>query len=139
MSVLKVLVVAAIVAGGYYAYTKNQRHAAAGESAEAVVSANGFVLLPAVNDQGSGVLVFAAQGCPLEDAARADQLAADLKSSGIPVRRTNDIGFTMTSPDPGAVQRMQVVMNGQLPIVFVNGRGKANPTLSEVLAEYRGR
>ena len=139
MSALKVVVIAAVVAGGYYAYTKKQQQAEVSESAEAVVSANGFVSLPAVNDQGSGVLVFAAQGCPLEDAARADQLAADLKSSGVPVRRTNDIGFTMTSPDPGAVQRMHAVMNGQLPIVFVNGRGKANPSLNEVLAEYRGR
>jgi len=30
-------------------------------------------------------------------------------------------------------------MTGPTPIVIVHGRGKANPTLDEVLAEYRGR
>ena len=35
------------------------------------------------------------------------------------------------------LQRVNRVMQGELPIVIVHGRGKANPTLDEVLAEYR--
>jgi hypothetical protein len=30
------------------------------------------------------------------------------------------------------------VMNGPVPVVFVNGKAKANPTPEEVVAEYRG-
>ena len=29
------------------------------------------------------------------------------------------------------------VMNGPIPIVYVDGRAKANPTPEEVVAEYR--
>ena len=28
-------------------------------------------------------------------------------------------------------------MNGELPIVLVNGKAKSNPTLEEVIAEYK--
>jgi hypothetical protein len=38
--------------------------------------------------------------------------------------------------DPAIGVRLNSVMNGELPIVFVNGRGKANPTLEEVIAEF---
>jgi hypothetical protein len=34
--------------------------------------------------------------------------------------------------------RVTSVMNGELPIVFVHGKAKSNPTLDEVAAEYRG-
>src|SRR5262245_2061105 len=147
MSIWKLLVVAALAGGAYHVYTKKQaRDAAAEAGADAgpavagpVVSGNGFVLMPAVGGHsGRSVLVIAAENCPLEDAARADRLTADLQSNGVPVQRTHNVSFTFDAPDPAAMQRMQSVMNGQLPIVIVRGRGKANPSLGEVLAEYRG-
>ena len=34
-------------------------------------------------------------------------------------------------------KRMNRIMNGPLPVVFVNGRAKSNPSLDEVVAEFR--
>jgi hypothetical protein len=34
------------------------------------------------------------------------------------------------------VRRHNAVMNGEVPIVFVNGRVKANPSVDDVVAEY---
>jgi hypothetical protein len=142
MSIWKLLVVAALAGGAYHVYTKKQARDAAAEAvadAGPAVSGNGFVLMPQVGGHsGRSVLVIAAENCPLEDAARADRLTADLQSNGVPVQRTHNVSFTFDAPDPAAMQRMQSVMSGQLPIVIVRGRGKANPSLGEVLAEYRG-
>jgi hypothetical protein len=138
MLILQILIALALVFGGYkYWQHSTQEQAPAAAASQSVASANGFVSLPQVEGQTPGaVLVFAAQDCPLEDAQRADSLASELSRSGVPVRRINDISF---SGDPAEAGRLSAVMNGALPIVFVNGRGKANPTLSEVLAEYRGK
>ena len=35
-----------------------------------------------------------------------------------------------------AFKRTSVVMEGEIPAVMMNGMGKSNPTLDEVLAEY---
>ena len=35
------------------------------------------------------------------------------------------------------MERMSRIMNGPLPIVFFNGRAKANPSLDEVVAEFK--
>ena len=101
-------------------------------------SANGFVTLPMLVGGAPGqVVVFAPENCPSEKARQADDLARQLASRNIPSVRSHDVSFTSTDPDPAIGARLNAVMNGELPIVFVNGRGKANPTFEEVLAEYR--
>jgi hypothetical protein len=86
----------------------------------------------------AAVLVVAAEDCPHEDAQRADRLAEDLSRNGVPVLRTHHIGFTLAGADGDQLERINVVMKGPLPIVFVRGRAKANPLLKEVLAEFKG-
>lgn len=103
-------------------------------------SANGFVSLPTLVGGTPGqVVVFAPENCPSEAAARADTMAQQLASRNIPSLRSHDVSFAATNPEPGIGERLNAVMNGELPIVFVNGKGKANPTLEEVLAEYGGK
>jgi hypothetical protein len=101
-------------------------------------SPNGFVSLPAMNNvDPRQVVVFAPENCPSEKAQQADDLARQLAARSIPAVRSHDVSFTSSDPDPAIGIRLNSVMNGDLPIVFVKGKGKANPTIEEVLAEYR--
>jgi hypothetical protein len=98
---------------------------------------NGFVALPQAQGQDSGtVYVVAAVNCPHEAAQRADHLAADLRSQGVPVVRTSNVSFA-GSMDESTAKSMNAVMNGPLPIVFVHGRARPGATLQDVQAEYR--
>ena len=102
-------------------------------------STNGFVALPALAGSSPGqVIVFAPENCSSEKAQQADELARQLAARNIPAVRSHEASFTSSDPDPSIGIRLDSVMKGELPIVFVNGRGKANPTLEEILAEYRG-
>jgi hypothetical protein len=101
-------------------------------------SRHGFVDLPAVTGASPGaVLVIAAENCPEEAAQRADALAHRLRGHGLPVTRLHQVSFEMPGGDAAAAQRVMAVMNAELPIVFVRGKAKSNPSLEEVLAEYR--
>ena len=100
-------------------------------------SPNGFVSLPTLaGSDPKQVVVFAPENCPSEAAARADSMAQQLASRNIPSLRSHDVSFSSSDPDPSIGVRLNSVMNGELPIVFVKGKGKANPTLDEVVAEY---
>ena len=131
MKIIKLLLLL-IVAGLAFQYWQTHQ-AATGPSP------NGFVTLPMLVGGAPGqVVVFAPENCPSEKARQADDLAQQLASRNIPSLRSHDVSFAATNPEPGIGERLNTVMNGELPIVFVNGRGKANPTLEEILAEYRG-
>lgn len=82
--------------------------------------------------------MLAAKNCPGEDAKRADRLAADLSRKGIPVERTNSARFSLSSPLESDVRtRLSQIMEGPLPTVFIDGRAKSNPSVDEVIAEFR--
>jgi hypothetical protein len=123
-----------------YTHWKHQHEAMALAQLESgpASSANGFVALPPANGQGSGtVFVVAAQNCPHEDARRADLLAEELSQKGIPVKRVHDVNFSITRmPGQEVLDRLNLIMNSPLPIVFVNGRAKSNPSLDDVVAEF---
>ncbi|MBV8605578.1 MAG: hypothetical protein JO224_12900 [Pelomonas sp.] len=139
MNILRVLLVVC-AAGGGYTYWKHHPHDHAGPVAYLPTDrAVSFAALPPVDGQRAAtVYVVAAQNCPHDDARRADRLADDLSHMGIPVERTHEARFHFTSrPDAAVMDRMKAIMTGPLPIVFVNGRAKANPSLDEVAAEFR--
>lgn len=136
MTFFKFVLVVAIAAGGYNYWRQHRGHDTPGSAA---VSPSGFVPLPAVRGQSaSAVLVIAAENCPHDDAQRADRLADDLSRKGLPVVRIHDVGFDLPGGGTADLARINAVMNGTLPIVFVRGRAKANPTLDEVIAEFKG-
>ncbi len=97
-----------------------------------------FTRLPIMNGANPNtVMVIAAQNCSGDAAQRADKLANDLKSKGIPVQRTQNISFTLNdSTKPAEIDQMYALLAGPLPTVVVNGRGKSNPSLDEVIAEF---
>jgi hypothetical protein len=132
MNVVKLAVMLA-VAGLAFQYWQANRPATG-------PSPNGFVALPTLAGGSPGqVVVFAPENCPSEKAQQADDLARQLASRNIPSVRSHDVSFSSSDPDPATGVRLNSVMNGELPIVFVNGKGKANPSLEEVIAEYGGK
>ena len=134
MRLIRLLLLFAAAVGVYQWYDKRS----AAKALAAAQSEYGFVdLPPASTGASTPVVVVAAQNCPEDAAQRADRLADDLSRQGVPVARTHNVSFTIPNGDPGAVGRINAVMNGPLPIVFVRGRAKANASLDEVLAEYR--
>jgi hypothetical protein len=139
MNFIKLLVLLGIAGGGYH-YWKQRHEVLSPATVEAATaSENGFIAMPPVAGQNrDAILVVAAENCPHEDAQRADSLAEDLSRKGVPVVRTHSISFDLAGPDSSMVEHINAVMQGSLPIVFVHGRAKPNPTLDEVVAEYQG-
>ncbi len=129
-----------VLAAAWYGYQWWQDYRSA-EATKALATASGFV--PAAMPSGARrnvVQILAPLNCPSEAAQRADALAAALTRMGVPNERTSN--FSLNIDDPTAEQRAAVdravaVLNGEIPAVFVNGMGKANPSADEVLAEYQ--
>ncbi len=89
------------------------------------------------------VLVIGALNCGSDGSRRADALAEALRERGIPVARRSRFGLDVRSLDAvqlaAASRRMQRVFDGPTPVVIINTRGSANPSLDQVLAEYRAQ
>ena len=139
MSTINIIIVICAIAFGGYTYVQKHRNQSVAPAVEAAASTeSSFVSLPpADGHQAGAVVVIAPIGCTREEARRAEQLASDLSRNGVRVQRTNRISFT--GFDPAEAGRIESVMNGGVPIVFVNGKGKANPTFNEVMAEVGRR
>jgi len=137
MNIIKLLIALAVVGLGYQYWTKHHSKSASALS-EPSASQNGFITLPPVDGGNAAVvMIVAAENCPEEDARRADFLADQLASNGIPVARAHNVHFSIPNGDASVAKKVMSVMNGELPIVLVNGRAKSNPRLEEVIAEYK--
>ncbi|MEO8005446.1 MAG: hypothetical protein ABI771_11110 [Betaproteobacteria bacterium] len=134
MSAFKIVVVLGLIAVAYHFWDKHQEK----RELAANTNSNGFVSMPApTNLDTDTVIILAAENCPKEDARRADQLAEDLGRRKVPYTRAHSANLSIPEPTPALLKRIDKVMNGPLPVVFVRGRAKSNPTLDEVLAEYQ--
>jgi predicted TIM-barrel fold metal-dependent hydrolase len=135
MNALKLVLMLA-AAGLAYQYWSTQQSA----NGPAVVSPNGFVMVPAMaGADPKQVVVFAPENCPSKKARRADELAHQLNAGGIPAVRTHHVSFVSPEKSPPLYANLNVVMDGNLPIVFVKGKGKGNPSFDQILLEYQGR
>jgi len=137
MTILKILLVLVLYAGGYKYYDKQL---AANELAQAKAieagSDAGFVRLPPADGHSlATVFVVAPLRCTREEARRAEQLTAGLSRAGVSVQRTNQVSWS--GFDPSYAENIKSVMDGELPIVFVGGRAKNNPSLGDALAAAR--
>ena len=140
MSLIKLLVIAALLGYGYHYYTNNRSTANTVAKVGVGSSSHGFVEMPAFpGSSGASVVIFAPENCPEEGARRAEALADRLEQNGVSITQSSNVNFSFDNNDPAYVQRVLDVMNGEIPIVVVRGRGKANPTLEEVLAVYRSK
>jgi hypothetical protein len=70
-------------------------------------------------------------------AARADAIAKALSEKGIPVLRAQQVSFAGAGSDSVTSARAMLIMGGEQPVILVRGRAKSNPTLDEVLLEFR--
>jgi len=136
MNFIKLALLLAIVGGGWHYWQKHSLATAA--AALEAPSEHGFVAMPLPSGMAvRGVVIFAPENCPSEAAQRADALARQLASKGIPVTRSHSANFIFdTDPGRAVLDRINTVMQGEIPIVFVNGRGRANPRVDDVLSEY---
>lgn len=134
----KLLVIAALTGGAAHLWQVHERSAIA-RDVSASADGNGFVPVAMSDDATGGTaLILAAQHCPSAQARRADALAATLSQMGIPNRRTNSYTIShITREQMPMLKRTNEVLNGEIPIVIINGMAKANPTADEVAAEYR--
>jgi len=136
MNITRTIFVLALAGLGYQ-YWSEHRGADEPDALAASASVNGFVPLPPMDGAGrKPVVIFAPANCPEEGGRRADSLADHLSREGIPYSRSQHASFTLENADADVAQRIKAVMNGELPIVLVRGKGKANPSLAEVMAEY---
>ena len=136
MNLIRLALVLAIAGGAWHFWQKHSLAVAA--AALEAPSEHGFVAMPLPSGMAArGVVIFAPENCPSEAAQRADALASQLASQGIPVTRSHSANFRFDA-DPGraVLDRINTVMQGEIPIVFVNGRGRANPGVDDVLSEY---
>ncbi|MES3023121.1 MAG: hypothetical protein V4857_16270 [Pseudomonadota bacterium] len=144
MNIVKLVLVAAICYGGYHHWQKTQREGGGAEGGalasadQGSKSRNGFVTLPPFEGAAGGkqVVIFSPPNCPEEGAQRANALADGLSRKGIQVVRSHSANWNFEGGDQTTANKVMAVMNGDVPIVFVKGRAKANPSLDEVLAEY---
>ena len=135
MNLIRFLLLIAIAGGGYHYWKQHKVE----RDLAAVTSEGGFVSIPMPDGMNPhGVVVFAPENCPSDAAQRAYALVSDLGGRGMPVSRADSASFG-DLPDAATAERIRAVMNGEVPIVFVNGKAKANPSLDEVVAEYRRR
>lgn len=134
MKMIKLVLALALVWGGYMWWSKT--HAVPG-FATASPGDSGFVRMPQpLGTDADQVLIFAPLNCPSDAAQRARTLSRALAAQGIPHARLDTADFDMENPGREMADRFKRVMQGTVPIVFVHGRAKANPTLDEVVAAY---
>ena len=132
MSLIKFILLLAL---GGMVFHYWQDHNAEQQTDVNYISENGFITIPKpANFQADSVIVLAAKNCSKAAAKRADLLVEELQRNDIPYTRAHRVDFS--GFDPSLKNRLDSVLRGELPIVLFDGRGKANPTLSEVVAEY---
>jgi len=108
--------------------------AAAGEQ----LSPAGFFLLDRAAAGNTSVTVMVAPNCPRDEAVRGRALHAALQQAGIPCRMSSELQVSFT--DPADAERVQKLMNNVAnPLVLVRGWAKGNPSLQDVIAQYRGK
>jgi hypothetical protein len=139
MSITKIAIVLAIAAGAYHF---SHGRSAAHLTPEQMASSPGEFISTAMPDgaEKNKVLILAPVNCPSAAAKRADLLASQLANMGIPVSRSNSFSLRIGNPsddEKASMERAASVLRGEIPAVFINGMGKANPSAEEVATVYR--
>lgn len=125
--------------GTHYQTSRRAELAAAVEAAKAARFApdtQGFIPLPMPSGAPSNRVVII---LPPDGSKAAEQRARDIEKSLVLARV---MFFRMTKTDITAADedetaKVKEVVAGDLPIVFINGRVKNNPTSAEVVAEFK--
>ncbi|HEY9615463.1 MAG TPA: hypothetical protein V6C64_01390 [Microcoleaceae cyanobacterium] len=98
-------------------------------------SSAGFVAVTNPEGFNPAQVVVIGPNCTSAAGQRTRALIAQLAQARVPYMQTSDFSVT-ASEDVQGLYRLQEVMQGDAPIVFVHGKAKANPQIQEVIAEY---
>jgi hypothetical protein len=138
MYFLKTAIILSVAACGMH-YWHEGRLSPTSACMQGRADASGFVYMPPLEGQKPDtVYVLVAPDRPPGDAWRAVQLAAALSDSGIPVVRTERVTFLpigLVGLDDAGVDHISALLSGPSPIVFIDGKAKADATLQQVRAE----
>ena len=142
MRLIKLMILAGFIGFAWNYWKKAEKSSLEAEEEVHVTSttrsSRGFVAISGINDaHGNRVLVVAPQRCSSYEAQLADSLVEGLRREGIPVTHTNSISFS--GSDNETLERAEALMSQSPPLVFISGRVKSQPSLSEVIQEYRSR
>ena len=120
---------------GGFAWSVFQKTRVKKSSVDSQVGARGFVTGAATPNTPAGkVVIVAPIGCPQEAGRRADALERVLSQARLPVVRRNEVSFVAGSEAEAA--KLDGLMRGEVPIVFVGRRAMNNPTAEEVSVEF---
>lgn len=132
-----IVIVALSLAGGGYHLWQQHQQAQRRQAILAHADRSGFLVLPpAVGVNPNKVVILAARNCPRAGARRARAMARALAARHIPYTLQDHINFEFPPASQPEIPGLNLVMQGATPIVLIHRRGKANPTLDEVLTEY---
>ena len=81
------------------------------------------------------VVVSGLLDCP-QSGTQTRQVIDQLTAAQIPYQHITNFSFS-AADDWAGIQRLNEVLKRGAPVVFVNGKVKAQPTPQEVIAEYR--
>ena len=136
-----VLAIGVFVLWGKFRHRANSEGGASASAAEPAVQASpyGFAPLPApFVGPSDRLLILAPPNCPSREGRRADELVRLLNADGIPCSRSGSASVSASREVTNEERaRVDKVMMGEGPVVFVNGKAKNNPELSDVEGEYR--
>lgn len=143
MKGLMYIIIAGVCLFGMYKCTKSPSTSV---NVQALMStnSNGFTTIPdkiKIFDTNR-VVIFAPVNCPSATAKKADYLANELERLKIPYTRTSRFSV---DADPRKItkeeweafnDRLNTLFKQPGPKVFIKGKFKADPTLTEVIVEY---
>lgn len=137
MRASKLIILLCVAYAAYHFWSEHHGRIAGGTAGSVIkASANGFVPLPlGANNPPEKVWVCAPPYCPSKKGQRADELMRLLPNAGIQCARTATVHFA--AANEADWDRINSIWMSGGPVVFVNGRAKNNPTIAEIIAEYR--
>lgn len=127
MKLLKLVFVICLITIGVNHFKLGKGSAKAGSS--------GFVAVTNPEGFNPAQVVVLGPNCSSAAGQRTRALIAQLAQARVPYVQASDFSVT-ASADVQGLYRLQEVMQGDAPIVFVNGKAKANPQMQEVMSEY---
>ena len=99
-------------------------------------SETSFVTVPMPDEvEPDKVVVSGLLNCP-HSGQTTRSVLDKLTAAQIPYKHITSFGFS-NADDWLGLQRLNEIIKRGAPVVFVNGKAKANPTPEEVIAEYR--
>jgi hypothetical protein len=124
------VLIALVLAGGYFwsQYYQGSEDSAGGYRSE-------FTAVPWITDASANCVLIIGPTDKSHVGVRTLQLADRVSAQNIPYRIAHDISF-VEGADAELTSGWTEMSRGGLPIVFINGRAKANPTINQVVTEF---